>query len=361
MSFYIALNILFIIIAWGYMIVEPHIKKNQRKYVVIFFIIVFSTLMALRPENTKDTLAYINSFEGMNIPSGTDINLLQKYQGYEWGYVGLVYVFKYFSSSYRLFFFLVALIGTSLSVFGLKKICDILEENNKDYWGSILAIYISSFGMLYNGISTRAGLAMGLGVFAVSLLLQKKNIKGIVLLFLAFIIQRSSFLFIVIYLILKFMPILKKRIYWILWVSAGIIMFSQIGIKIYNQLETLVLAIIDRFNISGYAAFFVGADIVVGLRDIYLWLLFGVLIFIIKNDQKYGKYLNVIMAGTFVVATMYGVRAVARAYDIFYLFMVPSMGAIYRGKSMVCHMNKRIIIYIIMVANAILMLRLCFL
>ena len=157
------------------------------------------------------------------------------------------------------------------------------------------------------------------------------------------------------------MPVLKKNTYWILWAVSGIILFTQLGAIVYNYLATWIVAAINRFHISGYDAFFTGADMNVGLRDIYLWLLYGLLILMMNLEEKYGKYLNVIMAGSFIVATMYGVRAAARVYDIFYLFMVPIMGAIYWGRPAVYGMNKRFVTYAVMVANAILMLRLCFL
>ena len=341
------------------MIIEPRIKRNQRVYFAIVFIIFFSVLMAMRPEETKDTLNYIKAFENINIPITGSFNLLQKYQGYEWGYLLLAEVFKYWSINYRIFFFFVSFTGTTMSVVGLKRISDCVEEKNKDYWGTVLAIYISSFGMLYNGISARAGLAMGIGIFATSLLWQRKLLRGVILTFLAFTIQRSTIIFVAIFIILEYMPAITKQVHMIVWGIFGAIMFSKLSLRLYFMLNPLIVKIFNDYKITGFASYFIdGIDTAVGLRDIYMWLLYGALIVLMtRNNVKYKNCLNVVMAGAFIVVTMYSVRSISRVYDMFFLLMVPCMVAAYWGKSKLCRRDRRIVIFAVIMVNTMLMLK----
>lgn len=360
MEIFLGLNIGFIILALLYLQIEPLIKQNEKKYLCGLFIIVFSLLMAIRPINTKDTLNYINGFNKSQSISIHGINFFQKYDGFEWGYIYLNRLFRNFSDNYRLFFFLITIVGITLSVCALVYLARKAGVCEINMFSLIFSVYISYFGILYNGISVRAGLSMGLGLVALICMLDNKWIKSLVFILLAVSIQRAAFLFVVIYFIIRFFPILKMKIHLFIWFVLGIILFGGGGSRVLIFVSKILNSIIIKFHISGFGAYLAELDVGVGIRDIYLWLLYGIFIFFMCNSQYYMKYLNVILVGTLIVVFLHDIRAIARVYDMFYLFMVPILAIIYNEKSFIAMKSKRLLIVGIMYANSVIMLKLCF-
>ena len=352
-----------------YMCVERKIKYSQRKYVAFVLIVFSSILFALRPENTNDTLVYINGFLGAeNIPI-EDISFFQKYNGYELGYIYLMRIFKIMCGNYRVFFFFTALIGMALSIYSLTFIANwgSQKKDSTVLSGGTLAFYISYFGFLYNGISVRAGLSMAIGLYAVTVFLHKRKVHliiGILLLFVAFSMQRSSALFVVIFLIYFLMPELNKKTHFLLWIIFGILMFSGIANNGYNFISSYLNSFLVTYDISGYTSFFDSSDLAVGLRDIYLWIIYLFLILIANGEKSIQKCLNIVMIGTLIIVFMHGTRAISRAYDMFFLFEIPILTNYFYGmnndKKSVFYSYRSIFIALLIFVNAFLMLKLCF-
>lgn len=126
----------------------------------------------------------------------------------------------------------------------------------------------------------------------------------------------------------------------------------------------LLQNIIIKFGISGFGAYLIELYPDIGLRDIFCWLLYGLMILISDNNTMVQKYLNVVMAGTVIVVFLYSVRAVSRAYDMFFLFTIPILYMYYNyGFEHNPTLTKfyRVIPPVMCAMNGILMLRTCFL
>lgn len=362
MSVYLALNVVFIIFSVAYIKIEPRIKSDDRKYVMWFLIIIFSVLMAARPLDSPDTAGYVENFYCIEPGQRYPINLLQKYMGYEYGYVYLISFFRVFSNSFRLFFFLTAFAGTSMTVFGLKHLGDKILAKESRVFAPVFAIYISGFGLLYNGISVRAGLSMGLGVMAVDFILDRKWMRGVLLLFLAFTIQRFSILFLPIIFAIKFLPKFTRESHVQIWFLGGAIMFTGLAGKVIPYLADMINGVSSKFQISGVSSYLMDVSEGIGIRDTYFWFLYGGLVVFLFYNKNYGKYLNVIMLGSFIIVFMYGVRAISRAYGMFYLFIVPLLSVMYNEDSGSVNMRRerRMKVLAVTGANAMIMLKLCF-
>lgn len=357
---YVILNIGFIIISLLYIQLEPFIKLKERKYVMGLFVVFFSVLMAIRPTDTKDTMNYINAFSDFQSGQTYGINLLQKYNGFELGYIYLNRIFKIFSNNYRVFFFIITIAGVTLTIVALKRLCCKTEQNEKYLFGLIFSAYISYFGLLYNGISLRAGLAIGLGLTAVNWMIENKLVEALIFILLAVSIQRSAFLFVIIYFVIKFFPLLKMKVHLLIWFVMGIFLFNGIGSSILILVSNMLSNIISRYNISGFGAYLAELEAGIGLRDVYLWLLYGVLILFMNYSEYYMRYLNVIMIGTLIVVFLHDIRAIARIHDMFFVFMVPMLYYIYNEKTLVTMQSKRLMITGVMCINSMVMLKLCF-
>lgn len=191
---YVILNVLLLIMAVIYMIGEENIVVSQRKYVATIIVLFSAFLFSMRPADTKDTLGYINNYTNAEQFSNVNITVFQKYKGYEIGYIYLMRFFKSITDNYRFLFFFIALTGILLSVCSLKGIVgqldrttsNVLESNRDDtyfYFGTILVLYLCGYGMLYNGISLRAGFSMGLSLFAICEALKRKRVVALIFFF----------------------------------------------------------------------------------------------------------------------------------------------------------------------------------
>lgn len=359
---YLVLNIVFIIISILYIKVEPRISCKDRIYVIWGLIILFSLLMATRPLETPDTAGYAQNFYLIQPGHKYPVNFLQKYMGYEFGYVYLISFFRLFCNNHSVFFFLTAFIGTSFMIFGLKNLSDKISSGNNKMYAPVFAIYISCFGLLYNGISIRAGLSMGLGIMAINLVLERRWVWGIMLFFIAFTMQRSAVLFLPIYFALKFIPGLKRKTHLWIWLISGGVLFTGLADRVFPYIASILNYIFIKFHVSGFGAFLLAPERRIGIRVVYFWLLYGVFILLLRYSKDYAKYMNVIMLGALIVVFMHGVRAVSRAYDIFYLFQVPLLGAMYQEDAPFINMKieRRVKILGIICANAVIMLKISF-
>lgn len=359
MKIYFLLNIVFIIICVWYMFIEQKIMRKQRIFLLWTLIFEFSILMAMRPLETKDTIYYVDAFNFFSSEQSYNVNFLQKYNGSEFGYIYLIRIFKRISLNYRLFFFLISFLGTSLSIFGLKRLLEKIDLTKEYAYGSVLVLYVSKFGFLYNGISVRAGLSMGIGVVAICLMLEKKRISSVLLFFFAFTIHRTSVLFAVIYLIVKFMPRLKKKTHIWMWTITGIMLMSGFGSTILHFIVKFLNLIIIKFNITGYSGY-LADSMGLGKRDIFNWCLYGMLIFFCISSEYYERYLNVILCGVILIVFMHDIRAFSRAYDMFYLFIVPTFGALFVNGSYKMLRRQELLILSVISVNAVIMLKLSF-
>lgn len=140
-------------------------------------------------------------------------------------------------------------------------------------------------------------------------------------------------------------------------------MFSGLSGIILPYIVSSLQTIILKFGISGYNAFLVTLDNNIGIRDIYYWALYGFLIIICDESDTMQKYLNVVMFGELIVTFLYAVRAVARAYDLFYLFDIPILYKYYNNitqNNNVFTALSRIVVPLLCIMSGMLMLRLSF-
>lgn len=367
--YYLLLNIGIIVLCYLYMYTEKKIKYSQRKYVVFALIILSSLLFAFRPEDSKDVQGYINGFINAENISIMNISFLHKYNGYELGYIYLMRIFKIICNNFRVFFFVIAFSGIVLACYSLAFIAnqEYLKKDRIMLRGGTLAFYISNFGLLYNGISVRAGFSMAIGLYAVTLFLRRRKIHliaGLLLLFLAFTMQRSSALFIIILLVFFLMPELNKKTHFMLWIIFGILMFSGIANNGYDFISGQLNSFLVRYDISGYTSFLDSSDLAVGLRDIYLWVIYLFLIMIANRGNNIQKCLNIVMIGTLIIVFMHGTRAISRAYDMFFLFEIPILTNYFydtnNDKKSIFYRYRSIFIALLIFMNAFLMLKLCF-
>lgn len=323
MDSYLLINIIFILVLFIYAYFDKYMHKSSSKIFITILIVIFSIIMAFRPIDTPDTAGYIDGFYLIQPKVDYNISYLEEYNNYEKGYIQLIQLFKYFSTNYKLFFFIIAFLGTYISIRAQFYLYQNLNPNVRIKYGLILAIYIALFGVLYNGISVRAGLSMGMGLMFIAEWVNKKRIKATLCILIAFAIQRTCIIMVVIWLIYLLIPSFKKKIYLLIWGVLGAILFlsdvSGFSAALANNINLLLLST----NINDYSSYLEEISSEKGLPFYFFWLVSGFLILIGDNSKIYNKYINIILAGVFIFCIFGGVRAIARVYDMFFLFLVP--------------------------------------
>ena len=340
MNMYIVLNVILIILCFLYMGLEPYMAMGHRKYIYWLLVIVASVLFAFRPDETKDTLGYIEGFHQAGDLSGVEFSFVSKYDGYEMGYIYLMNLFKRLFNNYRLFFWFISFSGLTLTLYSLTRLVEkyLIDEQHDILgivlvpYGRILAIYMASYGFLYHGISVRAGFSMGLALFSITSLIDKKLLRALLFAMMSLLIQRMSILILIAYLIYRYLPAIERKTHLIIWACTGILMFSGATYTVLSFIITRLMNLINRFRISGYAAYLTTLDAGVGLIDIYKWLLYGFLALVSDRSKTMQRYLNVVMVGAIIVVFMHDVRSVSRAYDLFYVFSIPMLTIISMDK-----------------------------
>lgn len=349
------------------LISRKKIVRDQRKYVFFALTVCFATIVAFRPEATPDTDIYIRGFEGVNTSWLEGFSLLGKYGNvFEYGYVFLMLLFKNITDNPRVFFFLITLGGMLLTTWCLYWFSEVFSKDDTtwDYY-DCYTIYLLCFALLYNGISVRAGLSIGFGLLFLVLMMKKKILKAVVFLFIAFTMHRISILFLGIYLVLKFMPAMSKRVHYIVWGICGLMLFSRIGLRLFSIISPYISNWMINNNISSYG-YLTEASMDGGLAGttILKWLIYGFLIFFSMNNESYKKMLNLVLVGCLILSIFNGVTAISRAYDLFYLFTVPMYCALEKEDTLLVYSNRifmKLIMCIILLLNIYIMLRLCIL
>ena len=365
---YVTINIGLIVICIIYMYIDPHIMEYQRKYIQGSIVLIAAIVYALRPLDTKDTAGYVNGFFKFENYSLVHLSLLQKYEGYEVGYIAIVKLFREYSDNYRLFFFAISLIGLSLAVYSLNRYASFYYKKEKamvkqGLSGTVLAAYVAMYGFLYHGISVRAGLSLGLALYASVLLLDNKYIRAVLFVILAFSIQRTTALVLVAYCIYRYMPVFSRGAHALFWSIGGALMLTGCTTWLLNTIVRLLISLMEQYQVSGYTAYMTSLDPDVGITDIYKWLLYGLMILLANEKDIMKRLLNVVMIGAMIVVFMHDIRSVSRAYDLFYVFSIPILADFaVSGTACLDVMNriKKPIGLIVIVAGGVLMLKTSF-
>lgn len=333
-------------------------KQHEQK-VIIGILFLYSLLIALRPLDTKDTLAYVNLYnqiDGLVLPA---FGLFSKVKGIEYGFIVLMKIMSFFCIPYQLFLFILAfstnlLIYSFFTYFIKVYYPSLFEKSN--ILIIILLFYICSYGLMYSGVAIRAGLSVGVMLLGIRILEQKHIKSAILLMLIAFSFHKMCIVILIAYMIWKYIPVLEKRTYFIITLLLGLLLVSGATDFLLRISLSSINGILTFLGIHGYSAYFNSIDSAIGIIDLY-WLFYTlVLCYFLSNEKADKKVFQIILSGLLVISFFHGIRAINRIYDYFYIFsIVPICKMIYAENR-----NIRLISCFLIFCNAVLMIRLCF-
>ena len=128
------------------------------------FFLAFLLIVALRPLTVRDSIPYMNLYNSMDsyqftLGLGRSISSVSRM---EIGFVNLCKLTSLISSSYRVFFFIVAFLSVGVGTLATILISTKWHDDPKAEYRIFpaLILFISYYGFLDSGIALRAGIAI---------------------------------------------------------------------------------------------------------------------------------------------------------------------------------------------------------
>lgn len=335
----IFLIIIFILGCFVFSSIERHFKIKFAKWI---FIIPFCFLVANRSENVPDTAVYIEFFK--SIDTSKDISGVF---GFEIGFEYLGKIIKVlFGNSPTMFMGIISMINLLIIDYSINRINKLLyieqninEENflknsrfsgNHDYSIIPLTLYISFFGLYFNSIVLRVGIALSLIVLASTFAIKPhKKLKDYLviclLLTLGYFFHATAIFGVIIILISLFKKTFKLGTHmWIMIVLGAIYILnlsSTLGNKVFDNILNIntLNSLTDKlYSYSGDITY----DSGVAVKYIFFWIM-GLFLIIFNStisSKIFSRYLNIYTAGIVIYSLFRSVLLLERVTDFFLTF-----------------------------------------
>lgn len=304
------------------------IKKADRgiKFFAEFVLITaFSLLIALRPEFIPDVASYNEIFYTVDVNAHYGFDFFGEYLSVEYGFLYLMKIFKIFCQNVYIFYFFLTFITVSVFVYGVKGVIYGLTKKhiNVPY---VMGAYFSYYGIYYNGIAIRQGLALSLCILALYFLIYKKYIRMAVSLVLAFLFHRLSILAVA---VLLFYALFKKRgltlkfytavciicliyyLYTAIMGTGGFIydVAAQV-VKLFGLSESYLGWLSDYSNIPAH----------ISLTNLFICIQGFVLIYLCRYRKPMKLFCGIYVLGMIISVLFSNMSAACRLYDFFTIY-----------------------------------------
>lgn len=311
-------------------IVVPGIaRKHQIILNIMFLSLALAILASLRPDDTPDTMAYYHTYSNAISFLDLESDMMRfgnRYQNMEVLFVVLMGTLRDIGFTFREVLFSFAFINSFSIQYAC---CQIGKEyvGREPNWNRMTAIYLSLFAYHYSCIAIRAGFSIGIGLLGILFLVRHSlcnKIKGIVMLSMACLSHSMAILLIIPLLILVY----KKPaspIYMFITAFICVVSLSlNLGEFAIGYIAEALVASISAYDIKGFGGYVYFFDPNVGLKK---WLIviniLGMLYLISRQSSKNKILLTVVTVGLYVTSFAYPIRAITRASDYFFIFMLP--------------------------------------
>ena len=312
------------------------------------FIIPFCVLIANRSVEVPDTEAYL-TYYGLENTSLDDYGQIENC-GFELGFRVYTKLIKLLVGDEAVWYFaFIALTNLLIIDYSMNRISRLFREeyknNNlfgKDVGGANvlkesffsimpLTLYVSFFGLYFNAIVLRSGIALSLLVFASSIAIKEGKkwrdyLLLIALLCVAYLFHATAVIGGLIIFVVLVTDQLPPKNYLLAWFSIGFLyftnLFSWFGNMAFSavaSLNTLPFLALKLSYYEGEVVFDIGR---VAMKFMFFWAMALVLIIHNRSSKIYYKYLNVYLAGLALWAVFRSVLLIERITDYFLLFSV---------------------------------------
>lgn len=293
----------------------------------VFFFGAFVIIMAIRPIGMPDTQAYADMYQKVNLHTeyGFSITRTCPQIDIEYGFLYFIKLAKALKISFRMFLAMQALFCSVLVYLSIKNINEFLESDCKINIPLFLVIYYSFFGVYYEGIAIRAGMAISLGLYSISLILLGKQFKGILCVLLSILFHRMGVINLAMAVIIKTIPLLKnKKYYFIIWLVLGGIFLSPLYRMINEWGFSMMGKALNWIGLNTFSHYLVRINSGgVGKKVIFFWLIGVIPIFWVTYSPKIHKLINWYYVSLIMIMMVSIVPLPNRIYDYGMISSVP--------------------------------------
>lgn len=334
---YYLLNVAYLCISLVAYAMTQHTRLNSIKVDRVasgFFLLVFLIMVALRPLTVRDTVPYMNLFNSMDSYQftfgwGRNVSNVSRM---EIGFINLCKLSSLISSSYRVFFFIVAFLSVGVGTLATILISAGWNDGVKINYRILpaLILFISYYGFLDSGIALRAGIAISFCLLSYAMLVHNRYVFSLLAYLLAFSFHNSVLVFLIVILIYLIIPAMNIKAYRILALTIlGLYFFRffdlfQVFIIQIARFLANHISVLNFFN-SYLNGEFLNSGF---LKTILFFMLeFVYLTFCFTDDisNKQKKTLNVIMLVSIIAALVGSFPVIVRILDILFVVMLPAL------------------------------------
>lgn len=307
-------------------------NHNKKMGFILYFItaFAFAYFIGIRSIDVPDTEVYVDFYNNTNPYIFSDFNN----SSFEIGFQVLTKVLKIITGGYVIYYFmLICLINFSLFYFSLKNF-----TRNQGHFLSIgLNLYLAFFGLFYNSIVLRQGIALSLICYAISLtflngeLNFKKNKKKITIsLFLAVSLHLSSVIGILVWFLFKKSKGKSSNYYIILLILSMSIYFFKIGAFFTDIFVSGLNSLFSLFQGTQFAKYLFYQDLLkdvsyaISFKILFFYFVAGLIILLHNRDSflKENKLFRIYMMGVFLISFLGFIEQISRALDYFMILSV---------------------------------------
>jgi hypothetical protein len=340
------MNIWLVFTFFFYAILLVEVARQSKSSLGILGIAIpFIILIATRSNLVPDTLSYINIYKSLFVNEFTEKEGL-----YEIGWLMLSRCIKLFAGDNHVVFFgAIATINIIITAFTARRLASQSNEivcKRSFFIALFTVLYMAFFGLYYNAITLRAGLALSLLALATSYCVQIKNkkIDYLKIAFLVFVsgnmhVSATVFGIIVICLSL-FTKQYSLKMYYILWGVVGMIylgnLFGSWITEIFSKEQISSILSMDIFQddftkkMNYYSQdalvhrFAFDTSRTISFKFIFYWLSCLLFFHKIKKSPSLmvAKYLNIYLFGLILFAISHNILLIERVTDYFLLYSV---------------------------------------
>lgn len=270
----------------------------RNKFMLFLSVVSFISIVSLRPVAIPDTLPYLNFYEAVELA-----DLWSNRFYFEKGFVFLTCILKLFSSNSVYYFASLVCVNLALLIMSFNNLNKEFSLKTPLVLG--LIAYIPYYGLFYNAIVLRAGIALSLGLLALTL---KNKWSSLFFILLAFTFHKSSIILLLSYFIFNYFRKLSQKKYYFIAFSILFLYLSGIHYFLINNIVPDIISISQKLSVTSFANFkyylsyFNDLKYSISYKLLYYILSLLIFIYILPyvKSKIYFRYLNVFIVGLII-------------------------------------------------------------
>lgn len=329
MEYSLILNIYFISLLIGFYVTR-NISSLWDSLISLLYLLAFIVISATRPENTPDTISYLNFFELIKNTSN-NLGLVRITKEFEIGFTNFSIFMANFGVTSTTYFATISSFQIVVAVLALRSMISTTMRCHKKSVKLIplLTFYLPYYGFFYATIVLRAGMAISISLLSLALFLEKRYILSVFTYLIAFSFHDTALIFLVVFLLFIILPNFGKT--WTL--KFAVILNILVVFRIFDKIIDVVyvIAVYLTSHVSSLLRFaiyfnFPRRDTAYSRPILFFSLQILYAVILLRNRGEFmNKILNIgIFAG--LVGSFFGsLTEYKRIYDILFLVMLTPM------------------------------------